>query len=343
MAYIRQTAAGRWRAEVERRGVREARNFATKKEAKLWAAQREGEILAGAGRGSGAVPRHTLREAVERYWREVSAARGSAREDRLRLSALLRDHGVLVDKALAEIRTADLAAWRDARLSRVAPATVQREINTLRPIWRLAQDEWGWLPQEMSSPWRGLRLPPKTHARTRRVSWREARAILRNVGFHRDIPPSRPMEQAIWAWVVALHTALRAGEIMKMARSNVDLKRRIFTIAQHKTQAHVGERRVPITPRAARILRVLEKAAEDAGRDNYFTVSETSRDTLFRKVVARLMIEDMHFHDSRAAALTWLAKRYDVMTLARISGHVDINMLYNTYYRETPEDVAARL
>ena len=343
MAHIRRTAAGRWSAEIQRKGVREARNFATKTEAKLWATQREAEILANAVSGSGAVPRHTLREAIERYWREVAAKRRSAQSEGVRLSSILHNFQQLADKNLPDITAADLAAWRDARLARVAPATVQREITTLRPIWRLAQDEWGWLPQNMALPWRSLRPPPKTPARTRRVSWREARMVLRNVGFHRERPPQRRQEQAIWAWVVALHTALREGEVLEMTRSNVDLKHRVYRLAQHKTQAHLGERRVPITPRAARILRVLEKAAEDAGRDEYFTIATASCSRIFRKVTKRLMIEDMHFHDSRAAALTWLSKRYDVMTLARISGHVNINLLYNTYYRESAEEVAARL
>lgn len=339
MAYIRQTAKGRWRAEVERRGVREARNFATKTEAKLWATKREAEILAGAGRGSGRVLRHKLREAIERYLRE----RGGERLDRLRLTVFIRDFPALADKALADITTADLAAWRDARLARVSATTVHREVTTLRPVWRLAQDEWGWIPQGIVSPWSSFRMPPRGGARTRKVSWREARAILRNVGFHRDIPPRHATEQSVWAWLVALHTALRSNEVLKMARSNVDLNRRVFLLTDHKTWKHVGERRVPITPRAARILRVLEKAAEDAGRDNYFTIQEKTRENQFRMVVRRLMIEDMHFHDSRATALTWLAKRYDVMTLARISGHRSINLLYNTYYRESAEEVAARL
>ena len=343
MAHIRQTPAGRWCAEIQRRGVREARNFATKTEAKLWATKREAEILANAAAGNEALPRRTLREAMERYLREVSAGRRTERADRQRLSFFAREFPALADKALLDITAADLAAWRDARMQKVAPATVQRELNTLRPIWRLAQNEWGWFPQEKVSPWRGLRMPPKSHARTRQVSWREVRAILRNVGFHRDTAPVRPQEQAIWAWVVALHTALRAGEVLMMSRSNVDLKHRVYRLAQHKTQSHVGERKVPFTRRAARILAVLDRAAEDAGRDGYFTITEKSRENFFRRVTARLMIEDMHFHDSRAAALTWLAKRHDVMTLARISGHVNINLLYNTYYRESAEEIAARL
>lgn len=72
-------------------------------------------------------------------------------------------------------------------------------------------------------------------------------------------------------------------------------------------------------------------------------MSDGSRDTLWRKVRDRVMVSELHFHDSRAAALTWLAKRYDVMTLAKISGHTDINQLFEAYYRESASDIAARL
>lgn len=55
------------------------------------------------------------------------------------------------------------------------------------------------------------------------------------------------------------------------------------------------------------------------------------------------MIEGLRFHDLRATALTLLSKRLDTMTPARTSGHVDINALFNTDYRENAEDIAARL
>lgn len=55
------------------------------------------------------------------------------------------------------------------------------------------------------------------------------------------------------------------------------------------------------------------------------------------------MIQGLHFHDGRAAALTWLIKRYGVMTLAKISGYKEIQQLFDTHYRETEDEVAARL
>lgn len=68
-----------------------------------------------------------------------------------------------------------------------------------------------------------------------------------------------------------------------------------------------------------------------------------SREALFRKAVKQCGIVDLHFHDSWAEALTLLARRVDVMTLQKISGHADIRILASTYYRETPEQIAARL
>ena len=55
------------------------------------------------------------------------------------------------------------------------------------------------------------------------------------------------------------------------------------------------------------------------------------------------MLQDLHFHDSRADALTRLSRRMDVMRLARISGHRDLRQLLQTYYRETAADVAASI
>lgn len=46
---------------------------------------------------------------------------------------------------------------------------------------------------------------------------------------------------------------------------------------------------------------------------------------------------------ARASALTWLSRRMDVLTLARISRHRDLNILLASYYREAPEDISRRI
>ena len=341
MAYLRKVKNG-WRVEVERAGVRVTATRATKAEAQAWAVAEEAAILAGA---RGEYPRKTLAEAVERYRREVTdkkakARPGVARADNLRFDAWLRDFPDLAAKVFHEITTEDLAKWRDKRLQEVSESSVLRELQQFRPIWALAIDEWKWAGK---SPWKGLRLPRKGHARRRSTMWPEVRRLVRSAGYTRALPPQSPQQEAVWSYMVALHTALRSAEVLRMSRSTVDLVKRVYRLPRHKTDGAVGERLVPFTRRAARLLQVLDAAAAAAGRDEYFTISDQSRDVLWRKVRDRVMIEGLRFHDSRAAALTWLAKRYDVMTLAKISGHVDINELFHTYYRESAQDIAARL
>ena len=63
----------------------------------------------------------------------------------------------------------------------------------------------------------------------------------------------------------------------------------------------------------------------------------------FSALTDELLIEGLTFHDSRATALTLLARRVDVMTLARISRHKDMRILMSTYYRESAEQIAARI
>ena len=75
--------------------------------------------------------------------------------------------------------------------------------------------------------------------------------------------------------------------------------------------------------------------------DTVFDVSTASLDALFRK--ARAHIEGLHFHDTRREALTRLSKVFDVMELARISGHRDLRVLQNVYYAPSVSDLAAKL
>jgi integrase len=80
------------------------------------------------------------------------------------------------------------------------------------------------------------------------------------------------------------------------------------------------------------------------GRDRHavFTVDAASRDALFRKARERARIEGLTFHDSRATALTRLARKLDVLSLAKMVGHRDPRSLM-VYYRETAADIAKRL
>lgn len=86
---------------------------------------------------------------------------------------------------------------------------------------------------------------------------------------------------------------------------------------------------------------VPRRAAKHCARAR-FTINSKSLDVLFRKARDATMAGDLTFHDGRATALTLLARRVDLLTLARISQHSDLRMLQR-YYRESSADIAARI
>ena len=322
----------RWRAFVEVGARKESRVFPTQREARAWASAREVELRQEQRADPGEL--HTVRLMLERYKAEVSVRKRGERAEGLRIDAFLRDSG-LAERRLCDVDTPDIARWRDQRLAEATPATVQRDINWLRNAWNVAREEWKWTS---AKPFEGLRMPGQNPARTRRISPAEVKLLCRHLSYRTGKAPETKLQEVALAFLVALHSGMRAGEILSLGRSTLDLQRRVARIVQHKTAHLTGRpREVPLTRAAVRLLRPV------ASRERCFTLSAASLDALFRKTRDKLLLADLHFHDTRGEALTRLSRRVDVLTLTRISGHKDLRTLQAHYYRETAEQVAARL
>lgn len=307
MAYIRKYR-DKWRAEVQKNGQRATHMADTKRDAQTWALAKEAEFDALKVSGG-----KTLGQAVELYKRTVSPTKRNPKWERLRFDAFMEALGA--DTPLTAITTATIGQWRDDRLKTVVGATVQRESNLLRNLFTVARDEWQWITH---NPFKGVRMPPQSESRHQVWTWQEIKRVLR-------ADRSGKTAEVILAFHIALHTALRLSEILS---GQFDAKRRVIVLDRTKT---TGRIEVPVTRRAAKLLPVK------------FTVEANEASTLFSKLTRQLLIEDLTFHDTRATALTLLARRMDVMTLARLSRHRDLKILLNTYYRERAEDISARI
>lgn len=315
MAYIRKYR-DKWRAEVQRHGHRATHVADTKREAQAWALKKEAELDALKGSGG-----KTFGAAVEHYLKTVSSTKESPDWERRRFDAFLAYFGV--DTKLVNITTAEVGQWRDFRLQgdaenrAVSGSTVNREVNLLRNLFTLAREEWRWIDH---NPFRGVRLPDENNPRHQVWRWKLIKRVLR-------AEREGKTAEVIKAFHIALHTALRLSEVLSGA---YDPARQVFVLQRSKGEG-TKQVVVPVTRRGARMF----PAA--------FTVGANEASTLFCKLCDQLLIEDLTFHDSRGTALTLLARRMDVMTLARISRHKDLNILLDTYYRERPEDIAARI
>ena len=323
--------SGGWRVFVAIKGVRESATFATKAEAAAWAAERETAIRKTVQ--TGIIAGKTLQDAFERYEQEVSTHKKGHRWEAIRMTAIAR-YGVngvnLGSMKLTDITPSVLGAWRDQRISvdGVSGSTVNREIKLLSHIFTTAKREWRWMSE---SPTKDVRRPKEAAHRDRLISDDEIERICNALGFDGGKAKTKSACAAV-AFMFALETAMRAGEICGLTRE--DVKGRVATLQATKN----GSRReVPLSTKA---LELIELLPEDG--TTLFNVSGASLDVLFRKARDRCEIENLTFHDTRHEAITRLAKKLNVLELARTVGHKDLKML-QIYYNETAENLADKL
>ena len=110
----------------------------------------------------------------------------------------------------------------------------------------------------------------------------------------------------------------------------------VISLKDGQTKSGLG-RKVPLSKEAVRLLKM-----QPAEGSTCFGISSSQLDSIFRKIRGLALIENLHFHDTRHLAITRLAKKLDVLALARMVGHRNLSML-QIYYNETAEDLALRL
>lgn len=320
MAYIRQVKGG-YRVECERKGQRRSATFETRREAVDWG-RRTDILLLEEQAPSG----HTFEQAATRYGLEVSAKKAGAKWEQLRLATMVEYFGQM---RLADIQAPQIAAWRDSRLAggdgrrAVSGSTVLRESNLLRNVFTICRDEWHWCDH---SPFKGVKLPEEAEPRHQRWTWQKIRRVLRHLGYVSGQAPKTVDQQIALAFLITLSTSLRASECLRVGPKTYDKATRVVVVkAKGKLRSEV-----PIPRRAA-------KHCERAN----FTITPADLDVGFRAARDACMVGDLRFHDGRASALTWLAKRVDVLRLSRISQHSDIKLLARVYYRATAAEIAA--
>lgn len=315
--------SGNWRAVVTKLGVRQSATFPTKAEAQAWATQIESEIQSG---DRGQVKAVTFGKLLERYALEESPKhKGEVWEKRLiKRLALMPIYSV----KLSNLNADDFAKWRNSRLKRVAESTVRREWILLSAAINVAIKEWKWLTK---SPLGGVKRPKDAPPRDRLFSDKEIELLTYTLGV--DGIPKTVTARVGYAMLFAIETGMRSGEIVRLEWSNI--KGSVASIKDGKTAS--ARRQVPLTPEALRILDLLPKDA-----DTCFNITDDQRDALFGKAKRKAGITGLHFHDTRANACTKLAKQIDILSLAKMIGHKNINQL-QVYYRDSAEDIAKRL
>ena len=248
---------------------------------------------------------------------------------RLTDKAYERESGI-VDKHLkkffagpiSSIRRVDIQRYVTKRATEVGPHSVQKELNALKHLFRLAV-EWDIVP---FNPAQAVKSPRVPAGRVRYLQPTELKALLKNC------PPwLKPIVG------IAVTTGMRRSEILKLRWIDIDTQNDRVMLPQTKN----GEGRIVYLNKTSRsILGRLQTINKRSARPTShvfpsFTPEQVS--VAFVRACRDTKITDFRFHDLRHTAASWLRMSgADIHTVAQLLGHKDLRMAAR-YQHLSPE------
>ena len=257
-----------------------------------------------------------FREYAELYLKHVKAELRCYR--RYRVS--VRHHIQFFDKsALTAINPEMVERFKQMRLAKVCPGTVNRDLAVLRRMLNLAI-AWGYLRE---NPLRFFKFPKERNGRLRYLTREE---------FERLVEACPDWLKPIVT--IAVNTGMRQGEIVRLTWSDVDLENGFAAVNDPKNGI---PRKVPLneTARAA-----FEEVKQGSSSIKAFPVSQDWVQHEFARIVKVAGIVDFKFHDLRHTCASWLVMAgVEILKVKEVLDHKDIRMTLR-YAHLSPDQAA---
>jgi integrase len=336
MATFVKTPSGKWKAMVRLQGwPATIKTFRLSKDARDWARTTEDEMVQGVFIKRASTLRFTVSDAIDRYLREVTITKAdTTQEAEVRRAGIVR--AKLGKYSMATITPDVVSKFRDDRLAGKdrkgldgVPKprkndTVRLELAFLGHLFEVAKEKW-----KIGLPYNPIKSVsrPKSEKRVRRLSKDEEKKLFTALEAY-----SNPMLG--WMVRIAIETAMRESEIVKLKTHQFDLRKRTITLPKTKS----GETRtVPLNHAATEIFRkAMENPARPSTTDLMFP-GEPGRDgtirpyqflSCWRTLKLRAGVSDYRFHDNRHEAISRLVEAgLSDQVIASITGHKDMQTL----------------
>lgn len=301
-----KNATGGWKVQVQVKGVRTAKTFATKAEAEYWAARQKMTVTPAA------VSNITFYDLCVEWHNRYADNRKYPVRERQRIEWHKDD--ALFKTKLKNLSGKAVADWRDRQT--VSPSSVNRDWNLFSAICTVAIKEMDMLTH---NPFAMARRPIDPPARKRVASDTELAEIKKYCNPH------------VWNVVVfATETGMRLSEIAGLQWD--DVSGRTATLKKTKN----GDRReVPLSSKAL-------AAMGEPALGSVFGLTGPQIYHHWKLAVTAARIQDLTFHDLRAYACVKLSKVLDALQLAKVMGWRNVSQAL-TYYRMSAGDMAAQI
>jgi integrase len=339
MASIIQRTTGDWRARIARAGhASTSKVFENKKDAEDWVRRMETKQDTGTSFTTKELKSMRVRELFLRYQKEVSINRH--RSDRNTVGRLMECD--FANRRLDQIKQEDINDWKRTRLTQIKEESVAREMGVLSAVFKYAKTEWS-MPF-LHNPVMDCSRPSKEGKfRAQRWSDEHIDLYLKAVNFDDTVKPITAFEHTPWAFLIAIETAMRMGELAKLKVADFYPKDRYVTLFNTKNG---DDRKVPLTTKAVKYLTFITEGKKPT--DRIFNMVSETIGSYHReiRVLAGLTKDkgfDLRFHDTRHEGTSRLAKKLSgVLELGSVTGHRSFRCLQR-YYNPNATETAFKL
>lgn len=314
----------KWECQIRRKGHPSiTKSFTNKSDAQAWSRRIEIDLENGTLLNTLKASEITLHQLMARYQEMIAPTKKNPDWTEGLANNITHKLGKL---SIVELTPSVIATYRDSRLINRSPQTVKHEVCFIGRVLTVASREWG-LTLPAGNPVNLVSKPKLPRGRERRLGNEEKKTLLSELT---SSPAVRSIVQ------LALETAMRRSEILRIEKSHINYKNRTLFIPLTKTDT---PRTIPLSVTATRILR----HSECPDRNRLFTMQPRSVSQAFRRACERARIDNLRFHDLRHEATTRLfEKGLNPMEVASITGHQDLKML-KRYTHLRAVDLAAKL
>ena len=241
------------------------------------------------------------------------------RQDRISVARL---KPYFKDKYIYEITPQMIERYKSKRLETVSPASVNRELSTLKNMYTMAI-KWGYAK---TNPVKEVKLLKEPPGRLRYLKTEVVKALFVSCSDH--IGP---------IIVTALNTGMRKSELQHLKWANVDFRNQKIAVINAKNNE---SRIIPINKTLYNELHPLSKSSKgeyifsDRNGRPYGDIKKS-----FLKALEKAKINDFRFHDLRHTFGSYLVMQgVDLKTVQQIMGHKDIRTTMR-YAHLSPEYV----
>jgi integrase len=252
-------------------------------------------------------PRVKFADFAKEYLETHSKGKKSCYTDEKIIGLLNRYFG---NKYLYEIKLMDVLRFKNERAEQVKHGTVNRSLIVLRSMFNRAI-EWG---KATENPCKGVKNFKENNQRDRYLTEEEEAKL---------IPNCNEYLKAII--IVALHTGMRKGEILRLKWKDIDIEHRFISLYETKN----GEgRKVTMNQTMLNTINGIPKHANS----EYVFCNKLGKPygdikKSFLSAVQKASIINLHFHDLRHTFASRLVMAgVDLNTVRELLGHKSLEM-----------------